>query len=108
MTSTYDIAAKFVAAIAAFTTIDGPPDDDKLCNVQVVLLKVCLSVDLVGSTPGKVTGLILVDAVYKTTPGSNCVSFDEQEAALAEYDPAIDKTTAIWKQKKLEAIWSSK
>ena len=104
MTSTYDIAAKFVAAIAAFRTIDGPPDDDNLCNIQVVLLKVCLSVDLVGSTPRKVTGLILVNAVYKTTPGSGVVLFNEQEAALAKYDPSITKETETWEQKKKEAI----
>ena len=106
MSSTSDIAAKFAATIAAFTPIVGPPTDDNLRNVPMDLLKLCLSIDLAGSTSDKVNGLILVDAVYKTTPGSNCVSFDEQEAALAEYDPAIDETTTTWKQKKLEAIWS--
>ena len=62
----------------------------------MVLLNICLSIDLAGSTPGKVTGLILVDAVYTTTPGSNGAAFDEQETALAEYDPAINETTAVW------------
>ena len=74
----------------------------------MVLLKICLLIDLSGSTSRKVTGLILVDAVYRTTPGSNGVAFDEQETALADYDPAIDQNTAVWQQKKLEAIWSSK
>ena len=96
MTLTSDIVAKFAAAIVAFTPIVGPPTDDDLRNVRMVLLKICLSIDLAGSTPGKVTGLIFVDAVYRTTPGSNGVAFDEQETALAEYDPSIDATTAVW------------
>ena len=70
MTPTSDIAAKFATAIAAFTPIVGLPTDDDLCNVRMVLLKICLSIDLAGSTPEKVTGLILVDAVYRTTPGA--------------------------------------
>ena len=104
----FDIAAKFASAIAAFTPIVGPPTDDDLRNIWMVFLNICLSIDLAGSTPGKVTVLILVDAVYRTTPGSNGVAFDEQENALAEYDPAIDQNTAVWQQRKLEAIWSSK
>ena len=36
------------------------------------------------------------------------MAFDEQETALAEYDPDINETTAVWQQKKLEAVWTSK
>ena len=96
MTSTSDIAAKFTAAIAAFTPIVGPPDNDNLRNVRMVLLKVCMSINLAGSMPGKVTGLILVNAVYKTAPGSGVVLFNEQEAALAKYDPSIPEDTEPW------------
>ena len=62
MTSTSDIAAKFAAVIAAFTPIVAPPTND-LRNIRMILLKLCMSIDLAGSTPSKVTGLILVGAV---------------------------------------------
>ena len=62
----------------------------------MILLKLCMSIDLAGSTPSKVTGLILVDAVYKTAPGSGVVLFNEQEAALAKYDPSIPEDTEPW------------
>ena len=108
MTSTSYIAAKLVADIAVFTPVVGPPNDDDLRNVRIVLLKVCLSISLAGSTPVKVTGLILIDAVYITTLGSNDTSFNEEEDSLAECDFTITAETAPWEQKKKEAIWTSK
>ena len=69
MTSPADIATKFDAAIAAFTPIVGNPTDDDLRNVRQVLLQICLSINLAGSTAGKVTGLILGDNVYLTQQG---------------------------------------
>ena len=61
-----NIASKFDAAIASFTPIVGNPTDDDLRNIRQVLLHICLSINLLGSTAGKVTGLILVDIVYLT------------------------------------------
>ena len=79
-----DIAAKFAAAIAALTPIVGLPTDDDPRNIWMIILKICLSIDFACSTPGKVTRLILVEAVYATTTGSNSSSSDEQENALAK------------------------
>ena len=69
-------AAKFVAAIAAFTPIVSNPIDENLCNVRQILLQICLPIELAGLKSGKVTGMILGDVTYLTQPGVT-TSFDE-------------------------------
>ena len=107
MTSPADIATKFDTAIAAFTPIVGNPTDDDLRNVRQVLLQLCLSINLAGSTAGKVTGLILVDGVYRTQQGVTA-SFVEDQNPLDEYDPSINESTAAWQQQKLTSLWRSR
>ena len=107
MTSQGKIAAKFAAAIAFATPILGIPADDDFRVLRITLLHVCLSISLVGSDAGKVNGLILADAAYQRQAGIT-KPFDDMKNALAEYDPNIKETTALWEQKKLSAIWSSK
>ena len=107
MTSQGEIAAKFAAAIASATPILGTPTDDDLRTLRIAFLHVCLSISLVGSDVGKVNGLILADAAYQRQPGV-MKAFDPMEDAFAEYDPNIKETTALWEQKKLAAVWTSK
>ena len=99
MTSTTDIATKFAAAIAVFAPIVGPPKGDDLRNIRKVLLQICLSISLAGSKSGKVTGLILVDSLYVTTPGITEL-FREDKDFLDEYDSKIKKDTEAWEQRK--------
>ena len=107
MTSPADIASKFDAGIASFTPIVGNPTDDDLRNVQQVLLQICLLVNLLGSTAGKVTGLILGDIVYLTQQEVS-TSFIEDQSPLDEYDPSIDENTKQWEQRKLTSLWRSR
>ena len=81
MTLSSDIAAKFEAAIEAFTPIAGQPKDDDLRGVQKVLLQTCLSIRLASSKSGKVTGLVLPNVAYKNKPGV-MISFDEDDTPL--------------------------
>ena len=92
MTSPTDITSKFDAAIASFTPIVGNLTDDDLCNVRQTLLQICLSINLSGSTAGKVTGLILGDIAYLTQQGVS-TSFVEDQSPLDEYDPLINENT---------------
>ena len=78
MMSTSDITAKFESAIAALAPVVGPPKDDAIRNVRKVLLQTCMSIRLAGSKSGKVTGLVLSDIVYLSTPGVT-KSFVEDE-----------------------------
>ena len=88
MTSYSDIAAKFEAAIEAFTPIVGQPKDDDLRGVRKVLLQTCCSIRLSGSKSGKVIGLVLPDAAYKNQPGVT-ISFNEDDTPLNEYNPLV-------------------
>ena len=107
MTSTLDIAAKFETTIASLPPVVGPPKDDDLGNVRKVLSTTYLSIQLAGSKSGRVTRLILANAVYTTIPGIN-ESFIKDEQPLGEYDPSITEETAPWEQRKLATIWTSR
>ena len=107
MTSPADIASKFDAAIAAFTPIVENPTDDDLRNVRQVFLQICLSINLSGSTAGKVTGLILGNIVYLTQQGATTL-FVEDQRHVDEYDPSIDENTKAWEQRKLPSLWRSR
>ena len=106
MTSTTDIATKFAAAIAVFAPIVGPPKGNDLRNIRKVLLQICLSISLAGSKSGKVTGLILIDSLYVTTPGITELFRDDKDF-LDEYDPKIKKDTEAWEQRKFVTFWTS-
>ena len=106
MTSTLNIAAKFETAIASLAPVVGPPKDDNLRNIRKVLLTTCLLIRLADSKSGRVTGLILADGVYTTTPGIT-ESFVKDEQPLAKYEPSITKETAPWEERKLARIWTS-
>ena len=97
MTSSSDIAAKFEAAIEAFTPIVGQPKYNDLRVVRKVLLKTCLSIRLAGSKAGKVTVLVLPDAAYKNKPGVTA-SFDKDDTLLDKYDPSVTRDTESWEQ----------
>ena len=106
MTSSSNIAAKFEAAIEAFTPISGQPMNDDLQGVQKVLLQTCLLIRLAGSTAVKVTGLVLPNAAYKNKPGVTAL-FDDDDTPLYKYDPAVTKETKAWEQRKLQALWNT-
>ena len=95
MTSSSDIAAKFKAAIKAFTPIAGQTKDNDLWGVRKVLLQTCLSIRLAGSKAGKVTGLVLPDAAYKNQPGVTAL-FDEDNTPLKEYNTLVTRETEAW------------
>ena len=107
MTSSSDIAAKFEAAIKAFTRIISQPKDDDLQVVRKVLLQTCISIRLAGSKSGKVTGLVLTDAAYKNQPRVTAL-FDEDDTPLDKYDPSVTRETEAWEQQKLQAIWNNR
>ena len=107
MTSSSDIAARFEAAIKAFTPIVGQPKNNNLQGVRKVLLQTCLLIRLAGSKSGKVTGLVLTDAAYKNQPGLT-ISFDKDDTPLDEYDPSVTRDTKSWEQRKLQAIWNNR
>ena len=88
MTSSSDIAAKFEAAIEAFTPVVGQPKDNDLRGVRKVPLQTCLSICLYRSEAVKFTSLILPDASYKNQPGVK-ILFDEDDTPLDKYDPSV-------------------
>ena len=106
MISSSDIAAKFEAAIKAFTPMVGQPKDDDLRWVRKDLIQTCLSIRLAGSKSGKVTRVVLPDAAYKNQTGVTA-SFDEDDTPLDEYDPAVTRDTKSWEQQKLQALWNT-
>ena len=81
MTSSSDIAAKFKAAIEAFTPIVFQPKDDDLQGFHKVFLQTCLSIRLAGSKVGKVTGLVPPNTAYKNQP-EVMISFNEDDNPL--------------------------
>ena len=106
MTSSSDIAAKFEAAIEAFTPIVGQPKDNDLRGVRKVLLQTCLSICLAGLKAGKFIGLVLPDVAYKNQPGVT-ILFDKDDTPLDKYDPSVTQDTEVWEQQKLQALWNT-
>ena len=92
MTSSSDIAAKFEAAIKAFTPIVVQPKDDDLWGVKKFLFQTCLLIRLAGSKPVKIAGLVVTEAAYKNQPGVT-ISFDKDNTLLDEYDPSFTRET---------------
>ena len=107
MTSSSDIAAKFEAAIEAFTPIFGQPKYGNLRLERRVLLQTCLSIILDGLKAVKFNGLVLPDAAYKNQPGVT-ILFDEDDTPLNEYDPSVTRETEAWEQQKLQALCNTR
>ena len=107
MTSSSDIAAKFEAAIEAFTPIINQPKNENLQGVRKVLLQTCLSICLAGSKSGKFNGIVLPYAAYKNQPGVT-ISSDKDNTPFNEYNPSATRDTEAWEQQNLQVLWNTR
>ena len=95
MTSSSDIAAKFEAAIKAFTPIIGQQKDNDLQGVRKFLLRTRLSIRLSGSKAVKITGIVILNASYKNQPGVMSL-FNEDDTPLEKSNPTVTRETKAW------------
>ena len=107
MSSVQEVTTLFAAASASFAPIIGPPTDDDIMHLREALLGVLFSIQLVGEAAGCPSGVILDDAAYLRTTGSEDI-FDPMREPLAVFNPAVGSSTKGALLDKKTAVWQAK
>ena len=107
MSSVEEVTALFAAASTSFSPITGPQTDDDIMHLREALLTVLFSVQMVGEDSGCPSGVILDDAAYLHTTGSED-PFDPMRKPLAVFNPAVGSLTKDALLAKKTAVWQAK